>query len=428
MYRETRYLKKNIKKSLIISLLFTVTLTILLLTSMLQSSINEFRNSLDYTNGVEVKLQPKVTLEGADADRTGGRNASLSGGIMPSEVESILNNDIVKNVRYNLEIPGIAELDLLTFDDESDAQSQGITLIKATNNLELETEVLNGNIVSDVKELEGNQLVISDVLLEQNGLKIGDTINLSDKRNESSYPYVIVGTFKFQGEYDMNNRYLPENNMYIGFEGAELLLGSEIESYNSVSFFIKDLTDIQALEEIIFIDNGIDQDKYQVVINDQIFKSIIEPLENIYNVTKYVGYFVLAVSIFIFVIFISLMVKQRHFEIGVLLAIGESKTRIIMQFINENLIIYIISFCISMLLSTGVMIVVIKYINNIISGEEVKQLLSVIDSQVSSMSLSIDPINIAILFMIVIITITAFLSLILMKILIKQPKEIMNLN
>ena len=57
-----------------------------------------------------------------------------------------------------------------------------------------------------------------------------------------------------------------------------------------------------------------------------------------------------------------------------------------------------------------------------------KQLLSVIDSQVSSMSLSIDPINIAILFMIVIITITAFLSLILMKILIKQPKEIMNLN
>ena len=122
------------------------------------------------------------------------------------------------------------------------------------------------------------------------------------------------------------------------------------------------------------------------------------------------------------------MVKQRHFEIGVLLAIGESKTRIIMQFINENLIIYIVSFCISMLLSTGLMIVVIKYINNIISGEEVKQLLSVIDSQVISMSLSIDPINIAILFMIVIITITAFLSLILMKILIKQPKEIMNLN
>ena len=428
MRRGMKYLMRNRKKTAILFILFTITSSVLLTTVLMQSSINNFKNSLNYTNGIEAKLEPIITSSGKNGG--GGRNASKSSGISTQKVEEISDSEIVSNVRYNLEIPGKTNVELINIEEEqaTDGEINDNILISATNNLKLEKDVLDGNIETDITKISSNEIIISDLLLEHNGLSIGDKMILSDKRETYQQEYVISGVFKNLAPYDSNDRYLVENNVYIGFDGAELLLGTEIDSYNSVSFFIKSIDDVGMLEDIIFNQNGIDAGKYKIVINDKLYNDIIAPLENIYSITKNVGIIVLIISIFIFLIFISLMIKQRYYEIGVLLALGESKTNIIKQFILENIIVYVVSFVVSTVVSFGMFSVILGSINELIQSEDIQNLLVTLDAKVDSMQLAIDPILMLFAFIAILLSIIIFVIVLLSKVLIKQPKEIMNLN
>ncbi len=77
------------------------------------------------------------------------------------------------------------------------------------------------------------------------------------------------------------------------------------------------------------------------------FDTLTKPLDLISLIASLLIWVVFGAGIIIIIAIVSIFVRDRKFEVGLLLSSGESKLRIVMQFIYEILCIGLVAFCIS---------------------------------------------------------------------------------
>ena len=74
---------------------------------------------------------------------------------------------------------------------------------------------------------------------------------------------------------------------------------------------------------------------------------MIQPIENVASVSDKVVIIVAVAGIVVLTLVVVLFTKERTYEIGVLLSLGESKFKLLLQFFSELLIIGVVAFGIS---------------------------------------------------------------------------------
>ena len=198
-------------------------------------------------------------------------------------------------------------------------------------------------------------VLIEQTLADQNELAVGDFIEFGAEDNENVQSYEIVGIYQSEvSTNDLNtplSATLPYNTVYVPFDQVNVIKGDDAtDTMDSAVFYMKDAANIDAFIEEAN-STSIDFETYMLDANNQLYEQMVGPIENVSSFSENIVYLVTIAGALILGLLIMLSIRERKYEMGVLIAIGEKKWKLIGQFLVEVLVIAVLALGISY--STG---------------------------------------------------------------------------
>ncbi|AWM15723.1 ABC transporter permease [Bacillus inaquosorum] len=216
--------------------------------------------------------------------------------------------------------------------------------------------------------------VINETLAEENDLSVGDSITIESATDEdTTVKLKIVGIYKTTSSGDdqaQNFSFLnPYNKLYTPYTATAALKGDDYKNtIDSAVYYMDDAKNIDAFVKAAK-KTAIDFDTFTLNTNDQLYQQMVGPIENVASFSKNVVYLVSVAGAVILGLIVMMSIRERKYEMGVLMAIGEKRWKLIGQFLTEILIVAVIAIGIASL--TG----------NLVANQLGNQLLS---QQISS--------------------------------------------
>jgi len=213
-----------------------------------------------------------------------------------------------------------------------------------------------------------NVVLISKEVAKKHNFQIGDEIyGVIDP--DSSDPVValkIIGTFEVnidktdeKNNYNAASYYDYENYAYTDINAMETLLTNyegerPSDGYSCVDFFV---SDPETLENIIIeaqAISSIDWNNFTITANDEVYERVASSMSDMSSLIRVLMIIIVAISMGIITLILSMWLKSRIHETGILLAAGISKTSILLQHILEVGFIAFFSFPLSYIASKAV--------------------------------------------------------------------------
>lgn len=196
-----------------------------------------------------------------------------------------------------------------------------------------------------------NVAVIETNLAEENSLKVGSKITVSSLDEETSVELEVVGIYETNTDTASNdNRSMnflnPYNKIYMHCDVASQFSTSEDATENKISsaiYYMDSPENIDSFKEYA-ASKGIDLETYSLDANDDLYEQMVGPIENVGSFSKTLVLVVALAGAVILILIISLSLKDRKYEIGVLLSLGENKGKVIAQLVVEVLLVAVIAF------------------------------------------------------------------------------------
>lgn len=212
------------------------------------------------------------------------------------------------------------------------------------------------------------QILISEQLAEVNHLSVGDRITLTHAKlaeKDGEYIDEIKEKTAFtqatvSGIYKRNvedtgitpTAGVSENKIYASLDVLNELKESETGIYTGeVDFYITDPAKIKSIVKDTRKLQGIDWTTHFIRTNDFKYSRIADKLSSLGDIVKILLICVSVVSTAILILILTLQIRGRMQEAGVLMAAGISKVQIIGQFIIEVTSITVIALVISYFIS-----------------------------------------------------------------------------
>ena len=214
------------------------------------------------------------------------------------------------------------------------------------------SKITSGSIIT--KDDEENHIVISEELATQNDLEVGDEITFYLPSDSSiTYTFEITGIFETTDDSAsddfMNiNALNAQNQIYTTVTAINNILEDD-DSSNSLNatIYLKNQDDLEAYAEEVK-DKGL-SDYYTLSDNTDEITSTLTPIKNISNFSMTFLIIILIVGAIILAVINILNIRDRKYEIGVLRAIGMSKTKLILSLLTELFIVTVIAFIIGII-------------------------------------------------------------------------------
>ncbi|QIW21197.1 ABC transporter permease [Bacillus thuringiensis] len=360
-------MKQRKVKSLIFLCIFFIVTNLVLAGFAIQNASQKASDLARKKLGADVtlKVDMEKALKKAQAGGNVGRFEVPS--LNEKEVEKLAKSSYVKD--YNFTVPSIGTADGFTpikDEDNTDNQSgmmsniSGDLAIEGIRDANLEASFKDGTskivdgktITADVKNKKVT--LIEKRLAEKNNLKVGDKIKWKSPEDKLM-EYEIIGIYKTEAQAQnmggmsapaiMN----PANKLYVPYGS----LTSDKESSPQIDkavYYIKDPKYIEQFKKEAK-KTDIDFDMYQLDAHDKLYKQMSGPIENIASISKMIVYVISIAGAVILGLIITLSIKERRKEIGILLSIGEKKWKLIGQLMVEILCVAVLAFGLS--LTTG---------------------------------------------------------------------------
>ena len=292
-------------------------------------------------------------------------------------LESSLSSDTIEAASDNVRPENDENRPEDAPDDKGEGRGQGMTdigdfRITAYSNFGYLTDFVEGSKkITDGVMVTGDsdedEIVISESLAEDNDLEVGDEISFYLPENEDvTYTFTIVGIFEVE-EDDSSSSFMnmnvlsSSNQMYANIHSLEEILDDMDEDESklvqnnglSASFYLTDNDLVDEFEEEVR-NKGL-SDYYTVSTNEQELLASLEPIQNIVNFSVQFLIVILIIGIVVLTIINFLNIRDRKYEIGVLRAIGMSKTKVTSLLILEIFFVALVSLVIGT--STGTLLV-----------------------------------------------------------------------
>ncbi len=221
--------------------------------------------------------------------------------------------------------------------------SQEDFTISGTNDLAASTsftdsyKISSGRAIKDSDE-GTNNVVIESTLASQNSLKVGSTFTIKDS-NDKTYKMTVVGIYTTtSSSTESSIQYM--NTMYTALSVANSIKGTTGKVSNATYSMENPAqadTFVKAANKLVNDSN------FQVSKNDQAYQNVKSSLNNVASFARNIVLIVAIAGAIILALIVMLMVRERRFEIGVLMSLGESKLKIIGQFFFELFMVMIVS-------------------------------------------------------------------------------------
>ena len=207
-----------------------------------------------------------------------------------------------------------------------------------------------------IKEGDDHVVLISTAIAEKNTLKLGDTITVQCCYDSGIYPDVtltIIGIYAYEADNEFNTTSTDKRNrLIIDHKAMQEIMQRDVIQYdNGVDFYVDDPREMERIaSQIKALD--LDWDSFILTMDNSAYEAVASPLTAMQNLIVWLIVGCVAVSVGILILILSMWIKQRRHETGILLSVGISKSRIILQYTVEVLMIAIIAFGLSFFTSS----------------------------------------------------------------------------
>ncbi len=190
-----------------------------------------------------------------------------------------------------------------------------------------------------------NKIMISYELAELNDFIVGSVLEMKNTETEEIYSYEVIGIF-------MSSESGYENDLYMNIESATNLMGST--QYNSGDFSVSSVVYYLNNPENVdlFIEEANDKydlDELSLIldIDNSAYEQMAGPLESVGSFSNTILVVVIIAAILIIALIINNNIKDRKYEMGVLMSLGATKKNIIGQIFVELVIVATVGFILS---------------------------------------------------------------------------------
>lgn len=242
-------------------------------------------------------------------------------------------------------------------------------------------------------------IIVSEEVRQENDLELGDTISFVNQEKtwqiqeemwkeaetnggmyEEVEPIVddfeVIGFFSGATDYETDRMFMPYETikevstfygMYMDGEESEV---TESDMISNIYFLIEDPLEMEA-----FIERNLEKmpSKYTTLRGGESqYEQLTKPLDLMEMIATILIWVIFIAGALIIVSIVTIFVRDRRFEVGLLLSAGESKAKIVFQFIFEIMIVALLAFIMAVTVSQASSGFVANWIieNQLVEGEQ----------------------------------------------------------
>ena len=266
-----------------------------------------------------------------------------------------------------------------------------------------------------ITKTDRNKVLIHEELAKINNLKLKDKIKIKSIDQDKELEYEIVGIFngKKQEKYTGLSSDFSENSIFTDYNSVTKDL--KTDTVTKLTVVAKDKNKIKELSkniEQLDVNND-----FNIETDNNAYKETLESILSVKYIIKIMSYLIIIGGIVVLSLILILWLRERIYEIGVLLSIGITKLEIITQFILELVMISAPAAIISLLLGN---LVVNEAISKVVATE------SIASGNILPTSISTNILVFTESYLILILVILLSVLFASSMILIKKPKEILS--
>ena len=312
----------------------------------------------------------------------------------------------------------------ITLNDEIKNRSNlvmmnGITASKS--NIDFKSEVLKLEKGRHIEENDKNKIMIHEKFAELNNVNLGDKIKLSQEGKTLELEVVGIYSGEKTNTFNGLSSDFIENTVYIDYKSSQEL--SNLITNNKITSVEYGVEDPTKLDDVIKSVEDLGLNNLMVSKSNKNYELITSSVESITKITNMIRIGSVVVGVVILSLILMFWVRERTYEIGILLSLGTSKVNLVLQFIVEVLLVTIFG----LMIALGIEIATIKYLASNVGSIFSEELPKTIADELMKMSVNgIDIVNLVIV-MIAIVIISVVVAL--LPILKMKPKKILtNIN
>ena len=314
-----------------------------------------------------------------------------------------------QNITLNDEIKNNSNLVMLN----------GITASKS--NIDFKSEVLKLEKGRHIEENDKNKIMIHEKFAELNNVNLGDKIKLSQEGKILELEVVGIYSGEKTNTFNGLSSDFIENTVYTDYKSSQEL--SNLITNNKVTSVEYGVEDPTRLDDIIKSVEKLGINNLTISKSNKNYELVTSSVESITKITNMIRIGSVVVGVVILSLILMFWVRERTYEIGILLSLGTSKVNLVLQFIVEVLLVTIFG----LIIALGIEIATIKYLASNVGSIFSEELPKSIADELMKMSVNgIDIVNLVIV-MIAIVIISVVVAL--LPILKMKPKKILtNIN
>lgn len=365
-------------KSILQIFVFTVICVLVLAGLSIQTAARKSGDLARQKLGADVTLQvdmEKMREQAMSQQGEGGRVRFQPAPIPVETAEELTSYEQIKGYNFYSSTTGLAEgfepiesdsAGEETAGEESEGQGpgraamggmmQGDVTLQGVAFTDSAAEFMDGTAAivegSGIKEanIGENVALIEQTLAEENELGVGDKITVKSNRDETAeLELEIIGIYQTASagpDQAMDFTALnPYNKLYVPYTAAAALKGADYENtIDSAIYYIDDPADMQSFIDQAKGESSIDFETFTLDADDQLYQQMVGPIENVASFSNHIVYLVSTAGAIILGLIVMMSIRERKYEMGVLLAIGEKRWKLAGQFIAEILVVAVLSF------------------------------------------------------------------------------------
>lgn len=213
--------------------------------------------------------------------------------------------------------------------------SKDVTFTSSAFNLKEGRHLQKGN---------SKKILIHEELAKKNGLSLHDKIGLDAGQSESgkgqTVEFEIIGIFsgKKQEKFTGLSSDFSENQVFTDYESSQTLLGNSEAQVSAARFYVENPKEMDGLMKQV--ENlALENQGYQVEKENKAFEQIKDSVATFQTFLTIFLYGMLIAGAGALILVLSLWLRERVYEVGILLALGKGKSSIFLQFCLEVVLV-----------------------------------------------------------------------------------------
>lgn len=191
----------------------------------------------------------------------------------------------------------------------------------------------------NISREEAGKVLVHEALAKKNQWRVGDKVSLKILGEEKELELFIQGIFtgKKQEKYTGMSSDFSENMMFADYTTMTQIFGKK-KLVTSLKILVSDSEKLAALKAEMN-KKSVQPEDFEMIEEENQFSGMVESLGMVKQMIFMMIMAVIGAGIIVLSLVLILWVRERMYEIGILLAIGRSKIKIVGQFILELVLV-----------------------------------------------------------------------------------------